>query len=371
MEIRDAEGEYDLLFPPSPTQPEIKRRRLSISPSRARRQRYTEIEVDPIAQSSQPESSPPFEDHDPLGEVNGTIASPPAHRHPSTPLPASTHTRFNPPSSRNPYPIFSGHPPPSSTKTTANSREAPGPATQASTPLRRPRFILPLTPSRREEDEHTGTETTDPLFSPTLTRYSRTGRTRGLATPEYTAGGMASEVRNWIFDLNARKQASQLPLTQRPRDITQLSESYYRVAEIDGVDTTLQQQVSQSTRAVAPGQVAPKTLITTSKQYPERQPKCHRILLFGGPLLSPLSQSGDGTRDVLTPGNWVGIRRGMVWEMEITGLTGYTDENAKPLHRERETGSEKWLVGIEWDILPPTAVQSQPLPQQQQTHDRI
>lgn len=356
MEICEAEGD-DILFPLSPSQREIKRRRLCGSPSQAGR--GYEIEIDPIARSSEPESSPPLEDHRiPPEDVYDTIESPTTRRPVSTPLPTNMHSLFNQASCWNEHRGY-GNPTPSLGMAPNNSSETLAPTITESTPFRRPRFILPITPSRWRDEDTTGLPLVDTLFSPTPTRNLRPKRARRPADLEYIPGEMASEVRNWILELSARKQTSRLSTTQGPRT-SQMAEKFYVTAKIDKVDTSLGQQSSEGTRPAAPGHVAPKTLIKPLKQLPEERPKFDKILLFEGPLLisGVQSEQTDGTGMLIQPGDWIGIRRGIVWEMEISPLTGQSLQPAEIQQAETQVSSEKWLVGLEWDIiLSPTTLQ--------------
>ncbi|KAL1958536.1 hypothetical protein VTO42DRAFT_4400 [Malbranchea cinnamomea] len=347
MAVHDSlEVEYDLFFPPSPTQPENKRPRLSVTPCQVHRGRYASgNDIDSITGSSQPESSPLLVDHDDSSTVDDSVASPPARRLPSAPLPA-VHTQFNPPSSLRPP------------RVATDDASIPNP--RASSPQRKPRFILPLSPSRQEEGNRASASCTGPQFSPTLKRSSRSGRSHPAADLEYIPGGMASEVRNWILELNARKQVSQYPSTQSSRSPVQLREKYLLIAEIGEVNVTYQKRDSRNTQHTVLGHAASATLIIPSKQHPERPERCCKILLFGTPLSWPAAQSGrrDGPGTFLSVGNWVGIRRGMTWGMEISESTGPGVEIAARRGVEA-VNSEKWLVGVEWDILPSTAIQTE------------
>ena len=364
MEICDAEDDGLRFSASSPhrRQRERKRRRLSGSLSRATRG-YSEIEIDPIARSSELESSPPLEDRQtPTEDVYDTINSPTTRRPMSTPLPTNMRTAFNPVSRRDTHSGYDVNPPPSVGMALDDDSETLGSTFAASTPLRRPRFILPITPSKLEKENNGGVQPVETLFSPTLTRNSRVNRSRRPADLEYVAGGMASEVRNWIFEVNARKQTLQPSATQRLCEASQAPVRYYVTAKIDKVETSLEQRSSRrrGTALTASGQAAPKTLIIPSKKLPESRPKFDKALLFGEPMIESGVRSTQvhGARSVVQSGDWVGIRRGMVWEMDISPVTGSALANAETEQEQRDVLSEKWLVGLEWDIiLPPTACQ--------------
>lgn len=406
VEIRDMEDEYDLLFPESPTQPETKRRRVSPSPTRQRQDRRSAATgTERILSSSSPSPQEPSSTvrvpETTSEQADDTIASPPARRPPpSTPL-ATAASQFHSSSTRqprfllNPSQHHHHHNPPSSSNRPDITPSAPRPpppppstnTAPPSTPRRRPHFILPLTPSRyAQNDEPPPRSRVDPLFSPSTTRTTgRPGRHRPVG-PEYVPGGMAAEVRNWIFEANVTRQATQTqqqghaqtqPGLQAESSSTQQIdttssktsswsssfEKYHLISEIKDVATSLPSLFSrrrsgrgaganvQLQQPAGPGHAAPTTLITPS----QHACGCSKIILFGSPLAAPpgFSAQGRNAEGHLTRGDRVGIRRGVLWEMDISSLGGEEEEEDDA--GQEKVGLERWLVGVDWDIFPRAA----------------
>ena len=424
MEIRDMQDEYDLLFPESPSQPELKskRRRLSGSPSRARQARRSGPQTESNIPSSpgHPVPSPSTAVPGNLSEpVDDTIASPPPTRRPlppSTPM-AATSNQFHATSTRQPRFILNAsqhqqYPQPPSTNRADIAPSAPlqqphpSQATTIapqSTPRRRPNFVLPITPSRHDPTDSTQQlpphhsqpqPRADPLFSPLATRTTgRPGRPSNRRQ-EYVRGGMAAHVRNWIFELQANRQATrsrtqaqtqtqQLQHTQsRPERGAEAgagagagaaatqsehpsrisggasSEKYYLTTEIKDVVTSLSSLSHGRTHNQhgGAGHPAPTTLITPPTSTSAFETGYTKILLFGSPVSAPVdvfsTQRRGSNGKHLQRGDWVGIRRGVVWEMEISSLSRHRNEDEYENDDGRKGQMEKWLVGVDWDILP-------------------
>jgi pimeloyl-ACP methyl ester carboxylesterase len=122
-----------------------------------------------------------------------------------------------------------------------------------------------------------------------------------------------------------------------------LIEKYYFIAQIEEVATSLP-PLSNPLITYSSGGL---TTLRVSQQLPDKLSWCRKVLLFCAPGSPPsaLFEQNDAPQPALQKGNWIGVRRGAVWDMAIDnhGHSDSAQDAALP---------EKWLVGAEWDILP-------------------
>jgi hypothetical protein len=157
---------------------------------------------------------------------------------------------------------------------------------------------------------------------------------------------MAAEVRRWIFEMDAVKQAAQQysHLPEQREKITNRKElqaaeqksslNYYLTAEIAAIR-------HPPYHAVRPGHVASATLIQPRHDTRFDPSSNEKLLLFGPPVSSAVRAGIFSLRK----GDRVGIRRGLVWEMDIEVGGGGWEGGG------RGARMEKWIVGAEWDVL--------------------
>lgn len=79
------------------------------------------------------------------------------------------------------------------------------------------------------------------------------------------------------------------------------------------------------------------------------------IVLLGPPSSKRADERSSGQTSVVGPKDVVGVRRNLVWEVNLNDSTAIT-EYVKPEKDAREDRisvgpAEKWLVGVEWDML--------------------
>ncbi|KAL2014811.1 hypothetical protein VTN00DRAFT_2336 [Thermoascus crustaceus] len=385
----DIDSQFDMLFPP--TVGRSKRRRVSADPDIFVQRGHRTSNPDPILSSSPEPPSPsagkghghgstplpsPFIDqetatpapHRSIGALEETPRLPPPSSSTTTKTPFRSHPRFvfsaSQPSSRpSPRPRVMG----SSTPSVAATETSP------SVPERKkPAFVLPRSPSPSKTAEDPGSLPTP--FSPSLRR----GRSR-QNVPDYLPGGMAAEVRSWVLEMAVKRehqhQRQQLqPQTQSdsgPQEEAAQPDlgKYFLTAEIESSRCgTLHGPGSVSLvrgRTVHPGPL--------TQTFPERE---KNILLFGPPTSRPgqdssrpSSSSATTNALELNPNNVIGIHCGLIWEIELSSETTTRCEKDKgPSENQvqegenvpsglasqphsREEKMEKWLVGMEWDLL--------------------
>ncbi|KAK2741710.1 hypothetical protein FQN55_008209 [Onygenales sp. PD_40] len=376
---------FDDNFPPMPENHKAKRRRISLPPA-------NNPNAEPI--SSYPSSSPT---PSPPPASNSSFASPTspfrqqATQEPSTPLPPPSTAFKRPPSSSMKQPRFLFQSPsfaPSQRQNTANiisSSQARPTTAPTPTQRRQPHFILPSSPSRPPERAQ-GTEERDQTFTTTSYPLLRRPRRSTTTTPNFIPGGMAASVRGWLLEAEAIKHTSQHPSTHQPPDgrsvpntqppnnaqdpIRGREKNYHLISEVG--DVHYQTAGSRSGgSAYVPGHPAPATLVTTTATGQQAQ----KLLLFGAPLSFPphtrsaaeiLTQpqpgTGGGRAGNLPPtaatagvkrGDRIGVRRGLVWEMEIEEFGRRVEADGEVQAERAENGArtERWIVGVEWDIL--------------------
>lgn len=418
----DIDAEIDSIFPPTPERRKAKRRRVS-SPA------PNNPNADPISSCPSHSSAcaSPSSTFLPKSPVS-SLASPTTPSRqvnspgPTTPLPSSS-TAFNRlPSSSTKHPRFLLHhqsnSPSISTNFTQSSQAWPTTA-PTSTQRRQPHFILP--PNTSKPPEHSpNSQTIDHGFS--IPGRPRRSISTTTTTPNCIPGGMAASVRGWLLEAEAAKHASQFTNTQTeansnakgPRAIQMPPPvrvgNYRLVTEVVDVQhqtsggtsghntymaghpapATLIRTTHVNTPPMAPASntintITNKTILSTTRLQPPAQPIPRKILLFGNPISTPSrshSRSSSDARDHHPPlsasflappptvakGDKIGIRRGLVWEMEIEEFGGTvcsirTNEGRKAIDGlgdaagsavgTRAVGErvEKWIVGVEWDIL--------------------
>ncbi|PGG98155.1 hypothetical protein GX51_06942 [Blastomyces parvus] len=419
----DIDAEIDSIFPPTPERRKAKRRRVSFPT-------LNNFNADPISSCpSHPSTSPSSpQPRSPVSSLaSPTTPSRATAPEPFTPLPPSN-TAFNrPPSSSTKHPRFLLHHQQNSPSMSTHFTPPQLQSTTApiSSQRRQPHFILPPTPSRPPEYLQNSPTMNETTLMPG--RFRRSSSTTPICVP----GGMTASVRSWLLEAEAAKHASQFHSTQAsasqgPRMTQQMpppprAANYYLVAEVVDV----QQHASSgksSHNTYTPGHPTPVTLVTTTlinnssthiasssintdtnnttpptiQQQPSLQglsiqSPSRKILLFGAPISIPSRSHSRGSSDtpghhlghhtrlsaasftpspIVAKGDKIGLRRGLVWEMEIeefpisrgvgNGQMGQDREWANGGEdaigsaagaRSRHVKVEKWLVGVEWDIL--------------------
>ncbi|KAK2867994.1 hypothetical protein FQN49_003270 [Arthroderma sp. PD_2] len=207
-------------------------------------------------------------------------------------------------------------------------------------------------------------------FSPLAHRTKR-GRAGSLAKPDLIPNGMAAEVRNWIFEIGAKRQVtSHSPTpgslmfsptrpTQGETDTgaSQINsrERHYLTTKVASVKNTLcsdeDQRSHPNNYTASAGHPAPFILATPCRQGPGLgHPLADEILLFNPPLRVAARSTVPGFLS-LKEGDCIGVRKGLVWEVEmdttVTGVIPVGEGNADTAEEVAHT----CLVGVEWDIL--------------------
>ncbi|KAM5430915.1 hypothetical protein McanMca71_003101 [Microsporum canis] len=230
-----------------------------------------------------------------------------------------------------------------------------------STPRQKPRFVLPSTPDGANGKKGAVPITTPIPFSPLACRTKRV-RAGSLVSPDFVPKGMAAEVRNWIFELGAKRlvtphatPGSMLFPSESPfqgakdADASQInpSDRYCLTREIASLKHSMEHCRGQprcKAHCASAGHPAPFIMATLRKQGAEAELSAHQVLLFNHPL-QVTSRTNPGFSSLQT-GDYVGIRRGLAWEIEID-LTISRENDVKIT----EKASSACLVGVEWDIL--------------------
>ncbi|KKZ62142.1 hypothetical protein EMCG_03386 [[Emmonsia] crescens] len=418
----DIDAEIDSIFPPTPERRKAKRRRvLSPAPNNPN---ADPISSCPSGSSASASPSSSFPAKSPVSSL--TSPTTPSRQaispEPTTPLPSSN-TAFNRlPSSSTKHPRFLLHhqsnSPSISTNFTQSSQAQPTTA-PTSTQRRQPHFILPPNTSRPPE-HGPNSQTIDQAFA--IPGRPRRSTSTTTTTPNCIPGGMAASVRGWLLEAEAAKHASQFTDTQTetntnakgPRAIQMpppvRAGTYRLVTEVVDVQhqtsgstsghsmylaghpapVTLMTTTHVNTPPMAPASntinaITNKTIPSTTRLQPPTQPIPRKFLLFGNPISTPScshGRSSSDTRDHHSPlsasslappptvakGDKIGIRRGLVWEMEIEEFGGAvcsirTNECRKAVDGFEDAAGnavgtravgervEKWVVGVEWDIL--------------------
>ncbi|KAL2000857.1 hypothetical protein VTN02DRAFT_2545 [Thermoascus thermophilus] len=402
----DIDAQFEMLFPPTPGR--SKRRRVSADPDSFVKRGHRTSNADPILSSSpEPPSPSAGKGH---GQVQGgtplpnpfidqTTATPAPRRSlgaletPKLPPPSSsstpTTTTTKTPFRSHPRFVLSASQPSSRPSSRPRLMGSSTPSVAASeTPpsvreRKKPAFVLPRSPSPSKAAEEDPGSLPTP-FSPSLRR----GRSR-QNIPDYLPGGMAAEVRSWILEMAVKRghqhpRPQLQPQTQSDGRPQEKEEEEEEAAQPDSGKylVTAEIEISRCGTLPGPGSVSlvrgravhPDSLTQT---VPER---AMNILLFGPPTSRPGqgSSSGSATANApeLNPHNVIGIHRGLTWEIELSSETTTTittarcgkdeapsehrvqeGENvpsgfARPQYHSREAKKmEKWLVGMEWDLL--------------------
>ncbi|EFE30579.1 uncharacterized protein ARB_02501 [Trichophyton benhamiae CBS 112371] len=342
----------EMLLPLSPTRPKIKRQR--------QLSRASSIEGGPEAKRTVPGgddivsslgSSPPAfveDSRSPLSELNEQEILTPARKELSRGQVPSSHPRFV----VNKWQINTPIP------GKLNYSQAPHhgePGAYASTPRQKPRFVLPSTPEAGHGKKRAGPVTSPSPFSP-LARRPRRGRGGSLAKPDFTPNGMATQVRNWILEIGARRQAggqpSSLPAALFSSAYPITSDNDTSPSQINVQDkyclNTKVRGVKYSTTRSARGAGHPAPYILCS--YGEDKTPLAQMLLFNPPLRAPPSTVS--ASNIIRDGSSIGIRNGLAWEIEIDTLTTTGSEHSgKDDSDIVKKSSRPCWVGIEWDIL--------------------
>ncbi|PGH04122.1 hypothetical protein AJ80_08584 [Polytolypa hystricis UAMH7299] len=354
------EADADLLFPVSPSHRKRKRRLFSDSnsqlprSSRAESISSTESRSPSLAEPestaaevSQADFAPGDSFSSPAAtQQHTTLSAPSTHAFKSTPASSKHHPRFllhNPPTSTRPRPpLFSTRPPPS-------------------TPLRKPQFILPISPSRAPPPraENTSPQTISalsPSFRRTAAR-SNNNNNNTSALSNCLPNGAAAEVRRWILEMGARKQISNHATTRfTTGEDGESATSRHHI--ITGEVTSTRSSSSSTTSLIKharTGHAAPFTLAELEPMTDimgggaAAASRHQKVLLFN----QPLSRPPLGASQALNAGDNIGLRRGLVWEMQLSTV-GHSTYMGESEEGPRDDGVEKWTVGVEWDILSQT-----------------
>ncbi|ODH45821.1 hypothetical protein GX48_08108, partial [Paracoccidioides brasiliensis] len=424
----DIDAEFDAIFPPTPEMRKAKRRRVSLPPPNSGDVNADSISSCPSASTSPsppPKSPtslfasptpPPRETHSP---GPSTPFLPPSI---STALKlvsssSTKHPRFllnrpsNPPSTANFQPLR-----PSTFTPSSQTAQPP-------TQRRQPHFILPPPLPRPPEHPQTSEITYHPFAIP-----GRPRRSTSSITQDCKPGGMTASVRSWLLEAEAMKHASQFTNaqvtrnnnnnnnnnnninTQTPRTTHQpiptptRATNYYLTCQVLDLQHPSSAHSNGQPIYYTPGHPAPVTFITANpinhpnpypittpartipnttpsptQQHQHTQPPPRKILLFGAPMSAPSRSRGHrhpasdaqgypppslAPLPTIAKGDRIGIRRGLVWEMEIEEFSG--DRGRRRMRQEEGRVGvgggggglrgaagmvEKWIVGVEWDVL--------------------
>jgi hypothetical protein len=377
----DAESE----FPPTPNR---KRRRLTVSSGetqgkdgRSRTYSISPTSSEPPSPSTPPchGSSPPDSPgsavtHIPYPSISRVKSSRLAPKSAQTPV--RSHHRF----------LFSesAH----FVRPTEATPTSPEGKTPSSAPQRRrTNFILPRSPSPPGAGQDAESPPPPP-FSPSSRTLHRRGRPRATA-PSYLPGGMAAEVRGWILEMGAKRGQYQHPVhTNSHSNPSKDSQKYFATIQIETARSSkLNSGLMTSICGHPVESESPELLSGLS---------IRRVILLGPSSTLPRRLAQDDTPArpasssprLLRPphhvprlewGNIIGIRHGLVWEIELddeeetesclidNGKTHDLDvlvsdnpadagcltvaENSARF-APGATKKNKWLVAAEWDLLP-------------------
>ncbi|KAL4895532.1 hypothetical protein BDV59DRAFT_200165 [Aspergillus ambiguus] len=310
-----------------------------------------------LIESSPPDSSAHFTPHiPPRGfQTPARARADEVSRRPFSAGTAETPLGSTPPTTRPSFrnqPRFvlsaSQAPPPSQSLSSIKPFATPAPSSPPS--RRKPGFVLPRSPSPSGEDNDTSTIPTP--FSPSSRALRRRGRPRATA-PEYLPGGIAAEVRSWILEMAAKREALQVNTGPRVSSSMDLK-TYFLVSRMEHVRQSALK--SSGPLAFARGRVVDSTGLV-AEDSPGRN-----FLLVGPPRFrhveSPSKDSSRTRFPELQAGCLVGICRGLVWEidLECQNVGKNSDEierlMAPRASAEEIKATEKWLVAMEWELLP-------------------
>lgn len=361
----DNDEQYNDFSQPSPTDHKTKRRRISNTHLR----RYSVGRTDADAISSASDHS--NHDSSPMPSSPDEFATPPRRQIHSTPVPSN---KPFPPlhSGTIESPRFMLPPPPpipgslqKKENISSASEEHKG-STIQSTPAHKPHFILPFSPPSTDRRETTRT-TDSAQISPILSHKTRKTVRSYSSSADFVPNGAANNVRNWLLDLDARRQASQY-ITKQQRQTQSLhnnssKEHFYFTATVLSIkhSPSLREHpiVNQN------GSPAPMTLVacTSAPQSNESRDQVYsvsqqsqssftsvrKLLLFGGPISSQTGRMQD--KMSLKEGDTVVVRRSLAWEIdiEVEGICKNIVDAEEEKYEYKDI--RKWLVGVEWEIL--------------------
>ncbi|PYH49009.1 uncharacterized protein BP01DRAFT_118378 [Aspergillus saccharolyticus JOP 1030-1] len=339
-----------------------KRRRVSLDNEVSSTQPPTRSDTDWVASSSQdPCLTSPSQPQSPtpLAETRNRVhRQDPLETSPRTPavttIPRpSVQGGMNPPSTVNArrFRVSMSHLPPS-TQPQSSSKPWISASTQepASSQRRKPpTFVLPRSPSPSHMDDELAALPTP--FSPSSRKLRRRGRTRGPAHT-YLPGGMAAEVRSWILETGTRhEQHLQTGLTGRlGADASeQSSRNSSVVVRIDNVHQSSFPSCGPLAFVCGHEIVA----LDEDDAGTESDSQSRKLLLIGAPrsqseAVMQLRRS-DVSPPELCPGNAIGIRRGLTWDIDL-GECDIGMETEEELPALRAAG--KWTVVLEWELVP-------------------
>lgn len=246
-------------------------------------------------------------------------------------------------------------------RNTYNSNILASPQTPAPTTKQKPTFILPQSP-----ENVTGTGTRTEEFSSLLTPFSPSSRKqrRGGGQPSYVPGGMAAEVRGWILEA-AMKQGqlsgnslgntgNTMAQPDRNEIVLRVEESRRHTMSSCGLLTFIRGKLvnkNNNNQDECPDELEENEHKNGSIQL--------NALLLGTPCIT---KHGLGNEKPLEPHCLIGLRRGLVWEVEFHDNVDHndyddhdvvqgTDKGKDRQTCNRDAASRKWLVSVGWDIL--------------------
>lgn len=241
----------------------------------------------------------------------------------------------------------------SATQQQPASHVSPHTPAPASPPRKqKPAFILPPSPSVSREQE--GSPSLLTPFSPSSRRLHRHGRPRAVA-PSYLPGGMAAEVRSWILEvatkqdqLNGSWMGSRSAAKSRSPD----NGNYLMAVKVE--DARQGALCNSGPVTFIKGRQIPMDM-ETGFDDAQSGHVSRNIVLLGPPSSKRADERSSGQTSVVGPKDVVGVRRNLVWEVNLNDSTAIT-EYVKPEKDAREDRisvgpAEKWLVGMEWDML--------------------
>ncbi|KAK2747939.1 hypothetical protein FQN57_001530 [Myotisia sp. PD_48] len=224
----------------------------------------------------------------------------------------------------------------------------------------KPRFVLPTTSPE------------SPAASKRASYLSKRDQTSNFAP-----GGMASELRSWIFELGSRNYGPTPGYNEHiPRNISADDGRYQLTSVVASVKhlshfPPLSLPKSYLSPAGRPSRV---TIIIPRQHKPMDGAKIQPLLLFNPPLILGPSITASPCRSRIIrniePGDCVGIKRGLLWEVPLSIPLIPTEDAIETCSRALETGprtpepirpiedgqslnkhAHTWVIGADWDIL--------------------
>ncbi|KAB8233033.1 uncharacterized protein BDW43DRAFT_92497 [Aspergillus alliaceus] len=334
----DLDAEFEALF--GPTTARAKRRRVSLDT----RTRFTQRRKrnDDMVQTSSPELPSPSK-----GYTRGHSHTP-AQTFPqrtvsvTTPLQPSTPGTIKPTFRHNPRFVLSASQAAPSTQPQSSAR--PTPALTYSTPRPKPTFVLPRSPSPSQAAEDPSAIPTP--FSPSSQAVRRRGRHRP-STPSYLPGGMAAEVRGWILEMGTKRAQMELNQGRHTGAGVPDLQKYALAIRVTGV--------SQSTVGSSDPLAFVRGQAVTSLDGDHEGSPMKNVLLLGLPRYQPpqsLPQHPGADRvPVLAEGHVVGVYRGPSWEVDLGDGCDLRGVGSDGGGNGNSSGTIRWLVSLEWDLI--------------------